>query len=145
MRIISIDELIKDNTCCFALEPLSHSNAFGRNEKEQFFNNALMLNTLGHFFMKKIIETVFSEKMLTYKGSKDFCVLNTTGPWVISNLYYQLTEREKEDIYLIPAKYVTPFSLSQANRFRMGERSEELEYSLKEAYAVHYFFGDWRN
>jgi len=34
------------------LEPLSHSYAFRRGEKSQFFNNALMPSTPGHFFMK---------------------------------------------------------------------------------------------
>lgn len=140
-----LDELIRDKSSCFALEPQSHWNVFGRKKKEKVFNNALMLNVPGHFFMRKIIKTAFSQKMLSYRASKEICVLNTTGPWIISDLYCELTEEEKEDVYLIPAKHVTPFSLPQANRFRMGEISEELENCLKEAYAVHYFFSNWRN
>lgn len=139
-----IDELIRGKLCCFALEPSSHSNAFGRQKEEQVFNNALMLSVPQHSFMQKIIKTVFSEKMLSCKDSKDLCVLNTTGPLIISDLYYELPLQEKEDIYLIPAAYVTPFNLPQANRFRMGEISEELENCLEEAYAVHYFFSNWR-
>lgn len=139
-----IDVLIKDKSCCFALEPQSHWNALGRKKKDLLFNNALMLNVPGHFFMRKIIETVFCEKTLYYKASKDICVLNTTGPWVISGLYCELAMQEKESIYLIPAKHVTPFSLPQACRVRSGEISEELENCLEEAYAVHYFFSEWR-
>ena len=141
--ICNMEELIKDKSCCFALEPELHVGAFGRTKKEPVFNNALMLSVPEHPFMKKIIETVFTEKMLTYEGIKEVCVLNTTGPWLISDLYYGLIKQEQEQIYLIPAKYVTPFTLPQANRFRSGEESEELENCLKEAYAVHYFFSDW--
>jgi mannosyltransferase OCH1-like enzyme len=141
--ICNMEELMKDKSCCFALEPEPHFRAFGREKNEPVFNNALMFSEPEHFFMKKIIETVFSEKMLAYEGIKEVCVMNTTGPWVISDLYFGLTKQEREGIYLIPAKYVTPFSLPQADRFRMGEISEELEDCLKDAYAVHYFFSEW--
>lgn len=138
-----IDELIKDKTCCFALEPKSHCKVFKR-EIDQVFNNALMLCEPGHPFMQKIVETVFTEEMLNYKAPKDLCVYNTTGPWILIDLYDSLSEKEKNEIYLIPAKYVTPFDLVQAQRFRHGEMSEELEDCLEEAFAVHYFFGNWR-
>lgn len=141
--ISPIDELLKDKTCCFALEPKSHSKVCYRDVQE-VFSNALMASISKHPFMQKIISTVFSEKMLDYKGPKDICVYNTTGPWVLIDLYYQLTEKEKESIYLIPAKYVTPFDLPQAHRLIAGEISEELENCLKDAYAVHYFWGNWR-
>ena len=72
------------------------------------------------------------------------CVLNTTGPWKLMDLYDDLSPREQENIYLIPAKYVTPFDVPQAFRVRAGEESDELEECLDEAYAVHYFFGNWR-
>ena len=141
--ICNLEDLIQDKSCCFALEPEAHCGAFGRTKKEPVFNNALMLCVPEHPFMQKIIATVFSEKMLENNESKELCVLNTTGPWLISDLYYRLTEQEQREVYLIPAKYVTPFTLPQANRLRMGEESKELEDCLTEAYAVHYFFSDW--
>lgn len=141
--ISPIDKLIEDKTCCFSLEPKSHINAFKR-EVDDVFNNALMLNTPGHPFMHKIVETVFSESMLHYDAPKNICVYNTTGPWILIDLYYDLTEEEKKQVYLIPAEYVTPFDLPQANRLRRGEQSEELENCLEEAYAVHYFWGNWK-
>ncbi len=136
-----IDQLIGDKTCCFALEPPSHCNIF---KKQVMFNNALMLNKPGHPFMKKIVETVFSEERLKYETSdKNKCVLNTTGPWILIDLYEALSEQEKEDVYLIPDKYVTPFDVMQARQLRMGIETEELENCLQEAYAVHYFFNGW--
>ena len=40
---------------------------------------------------------------------------------------------------------MTPFDVPQALRVRRGEISEELEQCLNEAYAVHYFFGNWKS
>ena len=142
--ICNMEELLKDKSCCFALEPEPHFSALGRTKKEPVFNNALMLSEPGHPFMKKIIETVFTEKMLAYEGAKETCVLDTTGTWIISDLYhFESTKQEQEMVYLIPAKYVTPFTVDQSIRCRSGEISEELADCLKEAYAVHYFFGGW--
>jgi hypothetical protein len=65
------------------------------------------------------------------------------------NSFYKPTKRfglylhEIQKLYLIPDKYVTPFDVMQARRFRLGEESDDLEKCLQEAYAVHYFFNGW--
>lgn len=141
-----IDKLIENKTCCFALEPKLHCKAFEKFKKkvEQVFNNAMMASIPGHPFMRKVINTVFREETLCYNASKQLCVYNTTGPWMLIDLYYDLTEEEKKDIYLIPSEYVTPFNLPQARQVIMGEAGEELEQYLENAYAVHYFWGGWK-
>ena len=53
-----IDELIGDKICCFALEPDSHRLVF-KKDVEQVLNNALMLSSPRHPFMKKIIDNIF--------------------------------------------------------------------------------------
>ena len=64
---------------------------------------------------------------------------------MLMSLYKNLSEEEKQEIYLIPKEFVTPFDFNQARRVLLyHEDSEELEKWLKEAYAVHYFFSDWR-
>lgn len=137
--------LVKDKDCCFAQEPYSHCRVFKR-PIDFVFNNALMLSTKGHPFMKKIIESIFAEDSLDdIWDSKEMCVLNTTGPWKLIDLYENLPYEDKQDVYMIPARYVTPFDVPQAIRFRCGEESKELEDCIKDAYAVHYFFGNWRN
>ena len=142
--ICNMEELLGDKSCCFALEPESHFSALGRTKKEPVFNNALMLSEPEHPFMKRIIDTVFSEKMIAHKDPKMTAVLNTTGPWMISDLYYfDSTKQEQDNVYLIPAHYVTPFTVEQSRRCRWGETSEELANCLNEAYAVHYFWGGW--
>lgn len=139
--IIPLDALLIDKSCCFAMEPQSHCHLFN---KSVMFNNAMMACVPGHFFMKKIVEKVFSDEVVYYKNArKDICVWQTTGPWNLIELYEQATPEEKEKIYLIPDKFVTPFDVMQARRFRMGEMSSELEDCLNEAYAMHYFYNGW--
>jgi mannosyltransferase OCH1-like enzyme len=139
--LLPIDNLLENKTCCFAMEPQSHCRIFNR---EVMFNNALMACVPGHPFMKKIVEKVFSDEIVNHReSSKDVCVWKTTGPWNLINLYEQASAEEKESVYLIPDKYVTPFDVMQARRLRMGVENEELENCLNEAYAVHYFFNGW--
>ena len=141
--LVPINKLIEDKTCCFALAPKSHCKVFKR-PIDQVFNNAMMLSIPGHSFIRKIIKTVFRKETLDCEASKHLCVYNTTGPWMLIDLYSKLTIEEKKDIYLIPAQYVTPFDIQEARRVIMGEESEELEQCLENAYALHYFWGSWK-
>ena len=139
-----MESLIKGKTCCFSQEPKSHCRIFHK-KVDCLINNAMMLSVPQHPFMAKVIETVFREQTLYCADSKAVCVLKTTGPWMLVDLYNRLDKHEKSNVYLIPSKYVTPFDIDDARRFLNGERGQELEDCLKEAYAVHYFFGAWRD
>lgn len=142
--IRSIEPLIIDKTCCFSEEPLSHKGGFDR-EMERCFNNGMMLSIPQHPFMQRIKESVFSNEKNNFDTHRFDYVLKTTGPWKVMDLYCDLTDQEKKEIFLIPKEQVTPFDYNQARRFMLEkERSEELEDCLKDAYAVHYFFSNWR-
>lgn len=137
-----MNAIVGDKTCCFAIEYKYMDEEMG--EYVNIHNNALMLSTPNHPYIKKIIKNAFSDENINYNPEpKSLCVLNTTGPIMLNKLYYGLDTKDREAIYLIPAKFVTPFSVEQANRFRAGDRCQELEDCLKDAYAVHYFFGAW--
>ena len=136
----SMEKLLFDKECCFSLEPDVHSPQKG----ELFFNNAMMISVPEHFFMKKIISSVFSEKTLKHDWrDKGPCIMNTAGPGMLVNQYNKLSQEEKGKIFLIPATNVTPFDRYQLRRLRKGERSDDLEECLNDAYAVHYFFNTW--
>ena len=115
-----------------------------------------MLSVPEHPFMQKIIEAVFSEKRQTSvtsaasvypneKSRKHHIVLHSTGPLMLTGLYEQLSEKEKNDVYLIPDIYVSPFDFNQARLVMRRIETEELDNCLAEAYAVHYFVGLWSN
>jgi len=138
-----MDALLAGKTCCFALEPPSHGKIFKR---DVVFNNALMAAVPEHAFIQKIIRHVFSEATVRYRDdSKNTCVLKTTGPWALIDLFEQASEKEKASICLIPAEYVSPFSLMQVRQLWQGVANEELENCLQDAYAIHYFYGSWMN
>ena len=140
----SIEPLIEGKTCCFSEEPATHGGGFEL-QMEHYFNNGMMLSVPNHPFMKKVVEAVFSPEENEYNIHRFDYVLRTTGPWMLMRLYAGLSEAEKAEVYLLPKEQVTPFDFHQARRAILEkEESEELEDCLKEAYAVHYFFSDWR-
>ncbi|MCD8178555.1 MAG: hypothetical protein LUE98_14485 [Tannerellaceae bacterium] len=101
-----MDDLLKGHSCCFAMEKEFISSYF------RVFNNALMLSIPAHPFMQRIVRYVFSKTLLINNiySSKKAAVFNTTGPYALIRLYGSLTEKEKDDIYLISAEYVSPFT-----------------------------------
>lgn len=141
--IESMEELLADKACCFAVEPDVHRKTYDL-EVENIFNNAMMLSVPGHPFMRRIVESVFEKEVSTDIPTEKFRhVLMTTGPWRLMELYTHLTPTEKESVHLIPAKHVTPFNQEQAQRVRRGDVNDELNGCLREAYAAHYFFSNW--
>lgn len=143
--IMSIEPLIGDKECCFALDPKTHYMP-GRERKEHMLNNALMLSIPKHWVIKKIIKTVFS-KEVKISNRENFLeqVYSLAGPWMLVDFYYNLNEDERKDIFLISEKFVSPFNRLQAKRFISGEMErDEIQARLKYAYAVHYFGGEWK-
>lgn len=45
----------------------------------------------------------------------------------------------KEQLYLIPSEYVTPFNGNQIRSIMAGRANKELEDRLQQAYCVHSF------
>lgn len=135
-----MDSLLRDKECCFSLEPDIHSPKPG----QIYFNNAMMLSIPRHFFMKRIIDYVFSRESLDFDWhDKGACIMRTAGPEMLVKQYSMLKDEEREKVFLIPAKHVTPFNRYHLRRLFQGDRSDDLEECLNEAYAVHYFFNTW--
>lgn len=142
--LLPLTDLITDKTCCFAVEAEYQDAKTGN--LISVCNNALMLSTPGHPYMRKIIDRVFSKRNMFYNPyPKSRCVLYTTGPMLLNELYKTLTDEEKNDIYLIPSRYVTPWSVGQAISYRKGHRGPDFDDPLEGAYAIHYFYGTWLN
>lgn len=137
----NIEPLLTEYGCCVALEPEKHCVIYN---VSHFLNSALMATIPHHPFLQHVIDRIFSEPTLSYeRQNKPMCILNTTGPLMLSNLYASLPKKEKSDIYLLPAGYVTPFNAEQIMQVKNGVENEELNACLKEAYAVHYFSNLW--
>lgn len=138
--LVPLNDLIENLTCCFAEEEII--NVSGK--EISYFNNALMCSIPDHPFLQRIIDNILSMDYCKLNSlPKNVCVLNSTGPWMLTKLYQKLSESEKKDIFLIPKKYVTPFSVNQARMIIRGYENAELESLIKDAYAIHYFLGSW--
>lgn len=133
-----MNDLLENKTCCFSFEKAVGGTLFA------VFNNAMMLSAPNHPFMQKIVKFVFSRMTLIAQyNSKNLAVFNTTEPYALIRLYETLTEEEKQDVYIIPAQYVSPFSGLEAEEVRLGVMNQELEDCLDDAYAVHYYVSNW--
>lgn len=139
--IMPLDSLLAGSQCCFSQEPSEHALTF---EKESYFNNALIASIPRHPFMDRLIKRVFKKDNRSYEN-KYTEVMQTTGPYMLMEEYALYPQ--KEDIYLIPAEYVSPFTKFQVSEYMSGHRSPEkleaLEKRLEKAYAVHYFMETW--
>ncbi len=137
----NIERLLENKTCCIALEPETHCRQY---KVPYILNSAFIGCVAGAPFLKKVIDKIFSEETMQYdRINIPMYILNTTGPQMLSKLYSSLSEEEKKNVYLIPAKYVTPVDITQAGQLKAGLENEELENCLQEAYAVHYFTCSW--
>ena len=85
-----------------------------------------------------------SGKECTYPSSdKFFCVLSTTGPVMLMKTYEKYNR--KDDIYFIPAEWVTPFGVREIGAIMSGIKNEFFDEKLQKAKAIHYFLGNWKS
>lgn len=132
-------EILENKTCCFSLE-----KEVGGRGLFKVFNNAMMASIPHHPFMQKIVKFVFSRtNLIPQYTTKNLTIFNTTGPYALIRLYETLTAAEKEDVYLIPARFVSPFTGLEAEEVRFGVLTQELDDCLDDAYAVHYYVSNW--
>lgn len=137
----NMEPLLKNNTCCIGLEPETHCAMYNI---PRVLNAAFFACIPNDPYLGKVIDRIFSEKTKLYdQTNKPMCILHTTGPLMLSEIYENMNEKEKESIYLIPAKYITPFDVIQIQQVKAGVENEELENCLQEAYAIHYFTTSW--
>ena len=137
-----MEKIIHNKTCCFSQEPVAHYK--NRRDKKFIFNNALMLSVPNHFFMDRIITRIFMDDNISKQcENKAQTVFETTGPYILNQLYDELTEEEATQVYLIPPEFVSPLDHIQSRMCRNGIIDLTMENSFREAYAIHYFLGAW--
>ena len=135
------ESLMQGKTCCFSSEPESHRLNY---KKPFLFNNAFMVSIPEHPFIKKIIKAVFTytpKKEIFSENFRRMEILNTTGPFMLVDTYEKY--QEKDQVYLIPAEYVSPLNMDELALIRRGYEHKDFDEKIKKAYAVHYFWGSW--
>lgn len=140
----NIDQLFDSSKCVLGLEPQEHAKKINA---EYLPGNAFMASEPKHPFWLAVIDFMKNIELNNYREeNKVRYILETTGPFMINNVYEAYNE--KGDITLISDKFVAP--LSQFELFEhnfLNENNLDLTPHLKEkidkAYAIHYFFGGW--
>lgn len=133
----SLDNLLRNKSCCFGLEPREHAQLF---KKEKVISNAFIAITPRHQFMEQILKIV--QHSSSVANDKRIYVLETTGPHMLVDLYDQYPQ--KEEISLIPSEFISPLTKMDVANYINGLIDEELlEEKMKNAVAIHYFWGSW--
>lgn len=126
------------NKCYFAMEPEQHGHSSG---KTHCFNNALMVAPPNHPFFSHIITHLLSMSV-SYTGDKEQEVQNTTGSFMLTELYEKYADKNRIDFF--PAELVSPFSKNEVQDYIHGKADVEmLEKKMQKAIAIHYFNHSW--
>jgi len=131
-----LDWLWGKKSCCLGLDPVEHSRIFN---KPYIISNAFMAVVPQHPFFKAIINEISNN----HSNSQDKFnyVLETTGPYMLSNLYESYLK--KNQIWLIPSELTSPLSKNEVISIIRGRSTDVIAEKIEKAYAVHYFFGSW--
>lgn len=140
--IESMDTYLENQSCCFGLDPKEHAQSL---KKEYIISNAWMASEPEHPFFKHIIDTIKkNDDVDICEFDKFDYVLETTGPYLITKLYDLYGQ--SCDVYLFPPQIISPLSQNEILSYVSGRiREDEVEKKLKEAIALHYFYGSWYN
>ena len=136
----SIEDLIDGHSCCIGLDPDEHAKIF---HKPYIISNALMAIEAGHPFMKAVIQYLNNQNVLAYDAIDQFNnVLNTTGPYMLTRVYQSY--KFKKQLYLVPSSMTSPLTKSEVGLL-INEHINPcvLDEKIKNAFAIHYFFGSW--
>lgn len=134
----NITPLLKGN-CCFGTDVKSNI-VFSSLFEGDYINNAFIATIPKHPFFAKIIDKIFNQSIIYNTSYKLVQVLQSTGAIMLSNL----NNESDEKVYIIPAEYISPFSISEIHSICLGKSNQEWDKRIEKAFAIHYFMGTWK-
>lgn len=132
-----IDELFANQYFCFGEEPEGNNIYL---DIKQFVGNAFMASFPQNQGWIFILDEIQSALQRNYRVQ---VVLNTTGPLMISRIFYELQLKYKAT--LLSNQFVAPVSKREVYNYISGYNCTTFEEILSKAICVHYFFGSWEN
>jgi len=136
----NIVPLISDSDCVFGVEHSSHSLIHG---KEMIISNAIMASVPKAAFTKLICDELLNPSFLS-NADKNNTVLETTGPFMLTRLYEKYSNNIELNVKIVEAKYLYPLSKEEVNEELLTNiKNNVISDKLKDAYAVHYYWGSW--
>ncbi|WP_367865333.1 glycosyltransferase family 32 protein [Pedobacter sp. WC2423] len=134
--------IIKDGDCAFGLEHSSHSSV---HEKEMIISNAIMASKPEAGFMRLLCDELFHPSVSSFED-KNNMILETTGPFMLTRLYEKHRDDVTLNVKIIEAEYLYPLTKDEINQELLTNiKNNVINDQLKNAYALHYYWGSWWN
>ncbi|TDQ08441.1 glycosyltransferase family 32 protein [Pedobacter metabolipauper] len=132
----NIEPLIADYKCSFGLEPPAHAD---QKSMDFLICNAFMASYKSNDFFRKILDKLYLFEVS--RGNYFFDVLASTGPTFLSLTYAEYAH--KDEVNLISSEKLYPLTASEAERLVDNDMDDVMILKMENAYAVHYFSGNW--
>jgi mannosyltransferase OCH1-like enzyme len=132
----NINLLLDGSSCVFALEPEEHAGQFN---KPYIVCNAFMACISKNDFFKRLCSDLADVQLKKINDKID--ILQTTGPFFLTDIYNNYTD--KENITLLSSSLIYPFSIAEVRKALKGEINKNMQLKLNNAFALHYFWGNW--
>ena len=134
-----MDALLNGATCCMGVEPTQNAIRYN---KAIIVGNALMASVPDHPYFEAIIKDMMKGEK--YAGLPEVAqIMQGTGPFMTTRLYEQYPN--KEEITLLPADLVTPFTMFEIRDIINGLTTPYIVNKMEKCFAIHYFGGSWFN
>lgn len=134
--LASIDSLTDLAPCVFGIEPAAHNLT---HNKDIIICNAFMGAVPGARFLECISTELQAFRTISEHPISQ--VLESTGPFMLSRLYS--TYERKEEISLLDAALLYPFSMQELDELNRGLPCPNIEVRLQKAFGIHYYSGTW--
>ena len=135
--LVSMDSLLNGSLCCMGMEPAMNAVVY---DKPVVVGNALMASVPNHPYFESMIKDMMNGEKYTAL-SKSGQIMETTGSFMTTRLYERYLN--KDEITLLPADLVMPFTADEVREMAAGLETPEIEDRIEKCFAIHYFFGSW--
>lgn len=132
----NIELLLEGKDFIAGKEPDWHAARFGM---EHIICNAFMASTPDNDFINFLCEELFNYPRVEVNNGID--ILESTGPFLLTRAYNSYPF--KDIIRILESRMIYPIGLCEVERIKRNEISLEMEERINQAYAIHYFLGNW--
>ena len=129
--------LLENQDCVFSFEPPLHSKF---HKLDQIISNAFIASIPGHFVLKRIIEDLTHQRIVSSENKFDD-ILESTGPFMINRVFKNGNLLKK--LKVLSPKYLFPLTILEVEKLLNDEVNEDIIKKIADSYGTHYFMGSW--
>lgn len=130
----NITPLISNASCIFGREPEEHCRT---HDRDLIISNAFMAASPGHPFIRALCNRLSTVTSIAEDNIQ--ITLDTTGPFMLSDLYQAYTKKEEVD--LLDSSLLYPYTKKELLDY--AKRRSYDTQRLGKVYAIHHYAGTW--